>query len=149
MSYSAQVNCIQQSVYWKEKFIKWFLNVVQNYYPVRMRRGKVIGRVVVVDTKIAKSGDVCTWASCKHNKYVEFGEKVASVCSESNGTARESHKSCILVGYRSHAHWLSPLCMYFLLMRTTGLVRVGRGRQQHMSKLHDNADARRTRGMCS
>ena len=33
-----------------------------NYYPTRMRRGKVIGRVVVVavvilDTKIAKSGD--------------------------------------------------------------------------------------------
>ena len=34
-----------------------------NYYPVRMRRGKVIGRivvVVVVDTKITKSGDVRT-----------------------------------------------------------------------------------------
>ena len=28
------------------------------YYPACMRRGKVI--VVVVDTKIAKSGDVCT-----------------------------------------------------------------------------------------
>ena len=25
----------------------------------------------------------------------------------------------------------------------TGLVRVGKGRPQHMSKLHDNADARR------
>ena len=46
-------------------------------YPARMRRGKVIGRVivVVVDTKIAKSGDVRTWASCKHNEYVKFGEK--------------------------------------------------------------------------
>ena len=47
-----------------------------------MRRGKVIGHVIVVvivvDTKIAKSGDVRTWASCKHNKYVEFGEKLAS-----------------------------------------------------------------------
>ena len=37
------------------------------HYPARMRRGKVIGRVVVVvvvvvvvDTKIAKSGDVRT-----------------------------------------------------------------------------------------
>ena len=32
------------------------------YYPARMRRGKVIGRVVVVvvDTKIVKSGDVRT-----------------------------------------------------------------------------------------
>ena len=37
---------------------------VLNFYPARMRRGKVIGRVVVVvvvvDTKIAKSGDVRT-----------------------------------------------------------------------------------------
>ena len=29
-------------------------------YPARMRWGKVIGRVVVVDTKIAESGDVHT-----------------------------------------------------------------------------------------
>ena len=59
------------------------LNVVSGY-PARMRRGKVIGRVVVVvvvDAKIAKSGDVRTRASCKHKKYVEFGEKPASVCS--------------------------------------------------------------------
>ena len=65
------------------------------HYPARMRRGKVIIVVVVivvVDTKIAKSGDVHTWASCKHHKYVKFGEKLASVCSESNGTACESHK---------------------------------------------------------
>ena len=54
-----------------------------------MRRGKVIGCVIVVDTKIAKSADVRTWASCKHNKYVEFGEKPASVCSELSGTACE------------------------------------------------------------
>ena len=83
-----------------------------NNYPARMRRGKVIIRVVVVavDTKIAKSGDVCTWASCKHNKYVEFCEKLASICSESNGTACESHKSCILVGHHSHPYWLCPLC---------------------------------------
>ena len=50
-----------------------------------MHKGKVIGCVVVVvvvivvimDTKIAKSADLGTWASCKHNEYVEFGEKVA------------------------------------------------------------------------
>ena len=38
----------------------------------------------------------------------------------------------------------------FLLMRT-GLVRVGKGRPQHMSKLHDNADARwqGARGVCA
>ena len=49
-----------------------------------MRRGKVIGSVVIVvvivDTKIAKSGDLGTWASCKHNESVEFIEKkLASV----------------------------------------------------------------------
>ena len=32
---------------------------------------------------------------------------------------------------------------------SSGLVRVGKGRRQHLSKLHDNADARRARGMCS
>ena len=34
----------------------------------------------------------------------------------------------------------------FLLMRT-GLVSVGKGRPQHMSKLHYNADAWRARGI--
>ena len=87
------------------------------YYPAQMRRGKVISRVfvVVMDTKITKSGDVRTWASCKHNEYVEFGEKLASVCSESSGTACESHKSCILVGHRSHTHRHYPLCIMHVL----------------------------------
>ena len=80
-----------------------------------MRRGKVIGHVVVVDTKIAKSGDVRTWTSCKHNRYVEFGEKLASVCSESSGTAYKSHKSCILVGHCSHAHWQYPVCIMHVI----------------------------------
>ena len=40
--------------------------------------GKVIGSVVVVvmDTKFAKSGDLDTWASCKLNEFVQFGEKL-------------------------------------------------------------------------
>ena len=58
-----------------------------------MRRGKVIGCVVVVvvvvDTKIAKSGGL---GSCKHSKYVRFGEKLASVCLESSGSAYKRHK---------------------------------------------------------
>ena len=59
-----------------------------------MRRGKVIGRVVVVvvDTKIAKSWDLSTWASCKRNESVECGEKLASVRLESSGTAYKRHK---------------------------------------------------------
>ena len=32
-------------------------------------------------------------------------------------------------------------CMCFLLMRTTGLIRGGKGHWQHMFKLQDNADA--------
>ena len=54
------------------------------------------------------------------------------------------------VGYRSHAHRPCPLCiMHVLLLMRTGLVRVGKGHRQHMSKLHDNADARCTRDMYS
>ena len=58
-----------------------------------MHRGKVIGCVViVVDTKIAKSGGLGISASCKQNKSVEFGEKLASVCLESSGTAYKRQK---------------------------------------------------------
>ena len=46
---------------------KWMSSSPIYIYPARMRRGKVIGRVIVVvvvvivvDTKIAKSGDVRT-----------------------------------------------------------------------------------------
>ena len=34
----------------------------------------VIVVVIVVDTKIAKSGDLGTWVSCKRNEFVEFDE---------------------------------------------------------------------------
>ena len=64
----------------------------QTSYPVNMRKGviQVLDRVVVVvvDTKNL-SGDLGTRTSCNHN---EFGEKLASVCSESNGTAYKHHK---------------------------------------------------------
>ena len=39
--------------------------------------------------KIAKSWDL---GSCKRNKSVEFGEKLASVCLESSGMAYKWHK---------------------------------------------------------
>ena len=48
---------------WRSTFVTVKLKSanILHIYPVRMRRGKVIGRVVVVvDTKIAKSGDVRT-----------------------------------------------------------------------------------------
>ena len=44
-----------------------------------------------MDTKIAESGDLGTWPSCKQNKFGEFGEKLASVRSESSGTAYKRH----------------------------------------------------------
>ena len=50
--------------------------------------------IVVVNTKIAKSGDlhVGTWASSKHNEYIKFGGKLASICLESSGMAYKHHK---------------------------------------------------------
>ena len=67
------------------------------FYPMRMRaRGKAIGFVhlivVVVTTKIARSGDIDFWATRKHNRSIEIGEKLASVCFESFGTAQERRK---------------------------------------------------------
>ena len=82
--------------------------------PCACARGKVISHVVVVvvvDTKVFKSGDLGTWLSCKHNKYVEFGEKLALVRSGSSGTAYKRHKLCILAGHRSYTHWPCPLCI--------------------------------------
>ena len=60
-------------------------------YPAHLRTGKVISSVVV-DTKVAISGDLGTLASCKHNESVEFVEKLASVCLELSGTAYKRHK---------------------------------------------------------
>ena len=77
-------------------------------------RGKVISYVVIVivfmDTKISKSGDLG-----KHNKFVKFGKKLASICLESSGTACKHHKQCILVGHHSRAHRPCPLCIMHAL----------------------------------
>ena len=45
--------------------------------------------VIVVDTKIAKSGGLGTWTSLVsvHNQSTEFGEKLASVSLELSGKA--------------------------------------------------------------
>ena len=56
-------------------------------------RGKVIGSVVVVaNKKIARSQHLGTLVTYKHNKSVEFGKKLASLCFESSGTAYKHHK---------------------------------------------------------
>ena len=55
--------------------------------------GKVIGRVVVVvHKKIARSWDLGTSATRKYNESVEVGEKLASGCLESSGTAYKLQK---------------------------------------------------------
>lgn len=52
-------------------------------------RSKVIGcaDVIVVDSKITKSGDLRTCETCKCNESVKFDEKLASACLESSGVA--------------------------------------------------------------
>ena len=91
--------------------------------------------------------------SCKCNKSVEFGEKLASVYIESSDTAYKFHKSCVLVGHCSHALRLCPLhytlCMFFLLMHTIAL---GNVVVDSTSKLQDQMQmqgTRRVRGMRS
>ena len=58
-----------------------------------------------------------------------------------------------IVCYRSHTHRLCPLCIRHVISAHEhdwlGVVHVGNGCWQHMSKLHDNAVARRAQGMCS
>ena len=61
--------------------------VIPHCYPARMRKGK--GVLSVVGTKIAKYRDLGIEATRKHD---ETGEKLASVCFNSFGTAYERHK---------------------------------------------------------
>ena len=112
----------------------------------------------VVSTKITRSWDLGIRATRKHNESVEFGKKrnkkkLASVCSKMFGTAHESHKECVCWPHLSTAPTALP-AMCFLLMRTstTGLVWVGKGRQQiHDSAARSQIDADAARGvyMCS
>ena len=70
--------------------------------------------------------------SCKHNKFIKFSEKLASVCLKLSGTACMHHKERIFADYYSYTHRSCPLCinacsrtMCFMLMCTTGLICVG------------------------
>ena len=60
--------------------------------------------VVVVDTKIAESGDLDTQGSCTCNESVEFGKKLVSLCLELIVMAYRLHKLYLFVGHNSHAH---------------------------------------------
>ena len=64
---------------------------------------------------------LCRCHHCRmHNESVNIGDKLASVCFKSSGTAYKH----LFVGHHSHAHRPCPLCtpMCFLLMHTTGFV---------------------------
>ena len=88
--------------------------VVNSNYPMHMHKGSLVIVVVVVDTKIAKSGDLSTWVSCKHNKYVEIGEKLASVCSESSGTAYIQASQIAYFSWPSYPHPSTVPTMYYV-----------------------------------
>ena len=86
------VGWMTQQMKWINSGIRWRLSGVERYYSNGSRqrareereftiitlhactRGKVIGSVVVVvvDIKIAKFGDLGTWASCKHRQKTGF-----------------------------------------------------------------------------
>ena len=130
-----------------------FLVQLLTYYPARMRTGKVIGYVVVVVVDTKKSPNLGIYAP----------ERVVSTTNMSNlaknwlqyaqnrvvRSARVTNRVfqlAIVATPIDCAH--HSIRIYFPLMHTTGLVRVGKGRQQHMSKLtlHDNAYARARAG---
>jgi hypothetical protein len=60
--------------------------------------------VCPVDTKIAISRDLGTWATRNYNKSIELGEKLASVGFKSRDRIQEGHKYCLFVPNRSHAY---------------------------------------------
>ena len=115
--------------------------------PYVCERGKLIssvalGVIVVEDTKfnMAKSGNIGTWVSCKHDKSIKFGQ--LALCLELISTACKCHNSVFLI-IVSCTHQPCPLCIYyayavqdmnFLLLCTTGLVCGGKSHQQCMSR---------------
>ena len=66
------------------------------FTPRAYAKGKVIGHVIVVvivvHKKITRSWDLGTSATQKYNKSVKVGDKLASGCLESSGTAYKLHK---------------------------------------------------------
>jgi hypothetical protein len=80
-------------------------------------RGKAIGLGVclsVVNTKIARSGDLGIWATRKHNESFEIVEKPASLYLESFGKAHERPKYDALLATPINR---TPICLVH--MRTT------------------------------
>ena len=83
------------SVLWSE-FSKntW----IHNIYPARMLKGSSNRHLLsVVSTKIARSGDLGIWVTCKHNESSKLGEKLAPACFKLMDTVYEHHSSAFLL----------------------------------------------------
>lgn len=133
---------------WLGAWQKFLIFICNNIIvtPYVCERGKLIGSValgvVVEDTKfsMAKSGNIGTWVSCKHDDSIKFGQ--LALCLELIGTAYKCHNSVFLITV-SCTHQPCSLCIYyayavqdmnFLLLYTTGLVCGGKSHQQCMSR---------------
>ena len=112
---------------WRKKLILWYVIITTR----ACARGKAIGfvclssvcrlSVVIVVTKIARSGHLDIWETCRYNETVEMGKKLALLCFELLGKAHECHKYCVFI---DHTYWLLCWpCMCFLLMRTPIVIR--------------------------
>ena len=92
--------------------------------------------VIVVGTKIARSRDLGIQATCKHNESLEFGKKLVQYASNRLARPTKVTNSAFCWPHLLTAPTaLQAMCS--LLMCTTGLVWVGKGRQQ----IHDYAAA--------
>ena len=85
---SSVLSCIEDSL--------WTINIWL-ITPCTCARGKVTGLYVDVGTKIAKSGDLGIWKSCKHSSIVKIGEKLALLYV--------SNRSVGLANARNRAFW--------------------------------------------
>ena len=98
--------------------------------------------IAVVVMKIARSPHLGIWATCKYDKSVEIGDKLASLCLQSIGKAHECHKYGVFVG---HAYRLQAMC--YLLMRTSPKHYVGKDCQH--TRILELAAPAACAGQCS
>ena len=114
-------------------------------------RGKGIDHVIIVmDTKIAKSGVLGAWASCKYNKYVECGKKTSFTILRIEWHSLQASQIVYFSWPSKPRPPTVPTVHYAIvlsahIMSTTDLIHVGKCHQQHTSKLHYKG----VRGVCA
>ena len=109
-------------------------------------RGKAISFVCllsVVVVKIARSPHLgISSVTCKYDKSIEIGDKLASLYFKSIGKAHECHKYGVFIG---HAYRLQAMC--YLLMHTS-LKHYTRASSRRRS-IQDTHKMQRTCGVCA